>query len=850
MALLYFWMMFRLMARKVLLQSAGLLLCLLLFQTGLAQNKILRGVIQDAHSHERIPFASMEFVVNHSGGLSDSAGNFIFRFNDWPRDTLLITYVGYENFLLPIDSNLLKKAAGNIIDITILLERGKFEAVVVSRKIDRGLLMWKRIVRHKPQNDRYRFNNFSYELYNKLEVDIKNVKKEKFQKLPFIKRFDFVLNNIDTTDEGSSFLPVYLTEAISDYYYQKSPKRRREVFKGTKTMGVSNESISRFLGGMDQNINFYSNFIPVFDKQFVSPISDNGDNYYNYKVLDTQYVKGKRLIHFFFIPKHKGTSTFEGDCWVHDTTFAIQKMNLRLSKDANINYVDNLSLIQEFSMLDDSTWFLTRDKFVVDLSLLSGEKHIAAIGRKTTTYKHIAINDTSVIHELDKNKLIEETILPDEVVNQPDTFWAVNRHEELTKTEKSIYQTIDTLLKLPAFQRAVRTVNFLATGYLNVGNYQIGPWYNWIYSNMLEGLRLRFDIGTNRHFNKKLILHGYLAYGFKDEQFKYEADAMYLFTKKPRSYIFAKYSKDIDYGQSYLDELSDDNIFALAIRKNGVPIKFMKTEQMQLNVFKEWHNGFSVNLGTARKIYNPLMNLPLKDIFVNGGKGELLNTFETSIQLRFAYLEKFLENTFYRYSLGSVYPIVTVRYTKGFPGILNSNYDYSKLSGNITDYMNVSPYGTFYYNLFAGKTYGTLPFMLLDVAPGNEIYYYNKYAYSLMNRWQYLHDEYAGFNIEHNIGNGIFRFLPFTRKWKWRQFYTVKGLWGSLSEENKNYNMPAGSDYVFQSLDGKTYMEIGTGIDNILKVLRFDFVWRVLPRPLPDIKNQRFGVFGSFRLQF
>jgi hypothetical protein len=326
---------------------------------------------------------------------------------------------------------------------------------------------------------------------------------------------------------------------------------------------------------------------------------------------------------------------------------------------------------------------------------------------------------------------------------------------------------------------------------------------------------------------------------------------MYLFNKNPRAYIFAKYSKDIDYGQNYLDEVSQDNIFALAIRKSGVPIKFLKTELAQVDVFKEWHNGLSVTLSGARKLYNPLMNLPEKEIFLDGGgTGEPLNTFEASIQVRFAYLEKFLENTFYRYSLGSDYPIASVKYTRGIPGVLNSHYSYSKLSGSISDYLKISPYGNLYYNVFAGRTYGTLPFMMLDVAPGNEIYYYNKYAYSLMNRWQYLHDRYAGFNFEHNIGSGLFRFIPLTRMLKFRQFYTVKGLWGKLSDENKALNMPAGSDYTFQSLDGKTYLEIGTGVDNIFKVLRFDFVWRVLPQPLPDAGTQRFGVFGSFRLQF
>ena len=87
--------------------------------------------------------------------------------------------------------------------------------------------------------------------------------------MKLLKPFKFILNNIDTT-EGATFLPVYLTEAISDYYYQKSPLRRREVFKGSKTIGVNNESVSKLLGGMDQNVNFYNNFIPVLIKNLLA----------------------------------------------------------------------------------------------------------------------------------------------------------------------------------------------------------------------------------------------------------------------------------------------------------------------------------------------------------------------------------------------------------------------------------------------------------------------------------------------------------------------------------------------------------------------------------------------------
>src|SRR5687768_9067229 len=356
--------------KKRLNRSALFVLFFLSSTTITAQTKVIKGFIKDKHSDERIPFASISFKTAAAGKLSDSAGTFLFLLHEWPLDTLEVSYVGYQDYLLVIDSSVLNKAVNDQVTLNIFLERGKYNnEVVVKRKIDKGLPMWRKILRKKPFNDRYRFRNFSYELYNKLELDLKNINKEKWQEMRLLRPFKFIFDNVDTS-EGQPILPVYLTESISDYYYQKSPLKRREVFKASKTIGVNNESVSKLLGGMDQNINVYSNFIPVFDKQFVSPISDNGDAYYRYKVLDTQVVAGRRLFHLIFTPKRPGENTFEGDCWVHDSTFAIQKMNLRLSTEANINFVDKLSLIQEYRLVDDSTWFLSKDKFVVDIAPL------------------------------------------------------------------------------------------------------------------------------------------------------------------------------------------------------------------------------------------------------------------------------------------------------------------------------------------------------------------------------------------------------------------------------------------------------------------------------------------------
>lgn len=803
-----------------------------------SQRKTISGVVKDKHSEERIPFASVYFVNSTIGKLTDTAGIFYFNLNNWPSDTLEITTVGYQPFKFYID-----KSKDSVL-LDVLMERGTFnEGVKVKVKVNKGLLLWRRIVRNKPDNDKFRFDNFSYELYNKLEIDLKNINFSRFSKIKPLKPVsDLINSNIDTT-EGLPYLPAYLTEVISDYYYQKKPLKRREVIKAGNPYGVKNESVVKLLGGMDQNVNVYNNFIPVLDKQFVSPISDNGDAYYNYRVVDTQFVNQRKFYHFVFTPKRRGENTFEGDCWVHDTTFAIQKMNLRLGKDANVNFLETLSLIQEYKMVNDTLWFLAKDKFVADIAPV-GKERMGFIGRKTTTYQNIVVNDSSVINELNKNRIMEEVITLKGSDEKAKEYWDTARHEELSKNERAIIKMIDTLTNAPVFRRFTNTLNFIATGYLNTGNYQLGPWYNWFTGNSWEGFRMRFDLGTNRKFNKKIWLHGYLAYGFGDKKFKGKAEIFYLPNKHPRTFLYTSYTNDLDFGQSYYGEVTSDNIFALAIRKNNTPVKYMKVEEKRFEFYHQTNSGFSVMLANTHKEFTPLKNILPKDSFPVAN-GNALASFEISLKLRFGYLEKYLENNFFRTSLGSPYPIPELYISRGFSGLLGSAYNYTKFSGSIYDFIKVPPYGSFEFYVFGGKTYGTLPYVLLDIAPGNELYYYNKYAFNMMNKYEFIHDKYAGINFEHNIGNGIFRLVP---KLRFRQFWNIKALWGSLSDANKTLNFKTG--HSFQTLDGKTYLEVGTGIDNILRVLRVDLIWRVLPTPLPKESSGRFGVFGSFRLSF
>lgn len=819
----------------------SILFTVFIFSFANGQPVSISGKIIDGHTKEPISYASVYFAKSGIGKTSDSSGNFSFYFNSFSKDTLIVTYIGFDLYKIPIT------ALNNNKPLNILLERGGLNNVFVVRtKVNKGLFLWRKIMSKKKQYNRYDLSNFSYEAYNKLEVDIKNFNETKARKNFIFKSFGFVFDNIDSTSEAAPFLPFYLAETLSDYAYQSSPKKFSEHIKASNTKGFENESISKLLGVMNQNVSIYSNFVNVMDKDFISPFNDNGDSYYNFTVPDTQIVNGKKLFHFVFDPRRPGQNTFKGDAWVTERTFQITKISLYLGKDANINYIDRISVFQEYIPINDSVIFLNRDKFFADFRLL-GKNSLTLIGRKTTSYQDIVINSDSLTN-LFKEQHIEELVTTEKTVNQKsDSAWNNLRHDTLSANEKAIYTMMDKLLEMPKFQKLQRNVKFLVGGYRDIGKFEIGPWFNWISGNQWEGTRFRFDLGTNKKLMKDIYLHGYLAYGTRDKKFKGLAEAFWILKRQPkRIRLHLTYFNDVDNGLSQVGEVSQDNIFSLAIRKPNVTRKFIQVRETSVEFFNELGKGFSTEWFIAHRQYTPLLNLPSKDSFPVSS-GTSLTNFELALKLRFAYLERFIETDYNRFSLGTKYPVVELMFAKGIAGVFGSAYNYSKYSLTIKDKMKISPYGILSYKVYGGKIVGSMPFTNLENHPGNDLFYYNARSYNLMNRFEYLSDQYAGANIEHNIGSGLFRFIPLTRKLKWRQFWNVKTLWGSLSNENIAINNKTNS---FKTLNNKTYVEIGTGIDNILKVLRLDLVWRLSPAPSYAGTSSRFGIFGSFQIHF
>lgn len=811
-----------------------------------AQLRIVRGTVRDINTNERIPFASLRFTGTNTGTVTNASGEYTFSVPRYPSDSLTVNTLGFEVMTLPVNLAL----DSQTVDFLVSRVGYSLATFTIHAGVNPALIILKKIIRNKPKNNNDKLDSYKYEVYNKLELDIDKINKAKLMRNRLLRPFAFIFNNIDSTSEDQPFLPVFLTETISDYYFQKKPARTKEIIKSSRRSGFNDLNLTHFLGNMYQNINIYDNFLPVFDKSYISPISDIASAYYLFRLVDTQYIDNRKCFKITFTPRRKGENTFFGDFWVNDTTFAIQKMNMQVSPDANIDFVSRVSLTEEFKPLNDSLWFHVKDKFIVDFIPPSGLKTFGIIGRKTTYFRQIVVNDTAATNIFsDKKFRANINILPG-ANKRSRHYWDTHRDVRLGKNEKAIYAMVDTLQRMPLFQKYSNTIVFLTTGVKDFGPLELGPYYYEFSENQREKYRVELDAGTSETVSKSLYFNGYLAYGFRDRVVKGQIAGLWLISRKPWSYLYGTYIHDLDNGTVYNGEIAPDNIFTLAVRKPGIPQKFVLIDEKRAEYFKEWYSGFSIDLNLSNTRFTPYAPLPTSNYFLhNVTDFQPLNNSEIGLTFRYAYEERFLNLSYSRVSLGSDYPIVEFRYSAGIRGFLKSNYTYHKLGVNISDNLSIAPFGSLYYDFYAGKIYGTLPYLLLEVHPGNELYYYDKYAFNLMNRYEYLSDEYAGFNIEHDIGGGIFDYIPLIRLLKLRQFWTIKGVIGSLSPDNQTLNLQGG--YPFKTLKGNPYMEIGTGISNILHFLRVDFVWRVLPVPQPtEPRILKFGVFGSFQLDF
>jgi len=830
-------------AMKKVLFSLVFLLGLIV--PALAQTKV-SGIVVD-NDNQPVPYANVVFKNSNQGIVTNEDGRFYIE-SDKTYTALIVSFMGFDTKEVA-----LTKAVS--YDFKIQLSDGqKLKEVVVyagktSKKNNPALDILRKIWERKRKNGLRMFNQYQMEKYEKVEFDMNSIDSA-FMKRKIFKGMEFIFDQVDTSKvTGKTYLPIFINEALSNVYGDNVMNKVKEVLKANKNSGFSNnQQIIAFIKDLYSDYNIYDNYLTFFDKGFTSPLSRTGIDVYNYRLTDSAFIDNKWCYNIVFYPRRKNELTFKGDFWVNDTTFAIKNINMAVTKSANINWVKDIYIEQEFEVLNDSVFLLTKDYMMSDFALNKKEKSKGVYGKRTTFFRN---------HEFNKEKpadfyKAEVNYIDEAAYQKSDEFWAQNRFEKLSKDELGVYKMLDTLKTVKKFQRLYNLVSILGSGYVEFPDlkFDYGPIFSTVGYNEVEGFRLR--AGGRTYFGPNDIwrLQGYTAYGFDDNKFKYGLSGKWMIDKNRRIILSAGNRRDVEQIGASLTTTNDvlgrsfasSSLFSSGSNGKLTNIN-LSTFGFEIEPVKNFVVGTQFSYRTLESA-SPTFSLDYYTDATRTTTKSDVKQFEAGVQIDYTPGRKTVGYGVERDIVDNPYTRIFLNYAAGYKGIADSDFDYQRLQLYVKQPILIGPIGRSNFIVELGKTFGTVPLGLMSIVPGNQTYFTIENTFSNLNFYEFVADEYATFQWEHNFHGKLFARVPLLRKLNWREIIGIRGVYGTVSDANIAINA---SDLVYRAPED-AYWEYSAGIGNIFKVFRIDFSWRGNYINVPDA--QKFAVKGSFGFYF
>jgi hypothetical protein len=833
----------------------NIFVCLNLFSQN-QENTIIHGTVTDASTGAPIPFASVFLKGTITGTTTDYSGNYKVE-TTVPPDSIGFSFIGYQTEFRKVI-----KGREQTINVRLSVVSTQIKEVVIKgnrkkyrNKGNPAVELIDNVISHKASNRQESFDFLEYKKYEKFELALNNITKDFIGNNPF-HNFKSVFENIDTLKGTDKLvIPLYIQESLSSNYYRKEPEAKKEIVIAEKTVNLdeylNSKGTSAYLDNLYQNINIYDNEILFMTNKFLSPIAKSAPAFYRFYIIDTLKIDNTDCIRLFFEPRNSSDFLFHGDLFItNDTSYAVRKINLGINKNINIDWIHNISIIQNFEKSNQNTWLLSHEEISMDFGIF--KNMLGFYGQRTVSYTDYKINepiDNKVFRGAEKSEKI------DIASNKPD-FWEANRLVPLTKPEQRIYTTIDSLRKTSVFRRKMNLIVLLTVGFYDLGKFEIGPVSSFYSYNPVEGSRLRFGGRTTPDFSKKITIDGYMAYGFKDEELKYRAGITWSLTDRtiyqfPVKSVSMSLQKEVQIPGQELQFNQVDNIFLSF--KRGINDKLFLNNIFTLEYLNEYENHFSWLAGYRFTKQSTEGNLFFNPVEYGSPLNEVshINISEPYINLRYAPNESFYQGKLYRTTFANKYPILQLDIAAG-PKFLNNDFNYVRTRLNLSKRFYISILGYTDVSLEGGKIFGKVSYPLLFIHNANQTYSYQIYAYNLMNFLEFVSDQYVSINVDHSFNGFFFNKIPLIKKLKLREIVTFKGIYGSLSNKNNPdyqpdlFKFPTDSEGIplTYTFHGKGYIEAGVGVSNIFNVLRIDLVKRFSYKNYPNVDDY------GFRIQF
>lgn len=813
----------------------------------LAQHVTIKGKITDAETGEPLPYVLVTVYRTPFGAEADEEGNYFFEADLKENDSISVNYVGYKKIRNPISA----RSSVLILNFAMEPDNKAMQEIVVTIHENPAFPIMRKVIKNKDTNDPRKLMAYRYDNYSKMELSIDNL-GEKMQKKKFMKAIERELAKdslkLEKGKDGKPVMPVLFSETISKVYRNREGLKSKEEIIAVKNENIglaSGKLIKPMLYSTFQESNFYLNRINILLADFQSPIADGWQLLYEYELVDTVWIDGDSCFQIDVKPKNPRDLAFTGTIWIADSTYALKQLQLSTNQKTKLNFVESIKIYQLNQKTSNNCWLPVKTRIELDLSNITHWK-LGVLARLTTYANNIVVDDPM------PDKFFKEGLLEMEDASDRGREMDNLRRDTLTTYEQNFRNSIYTIRKVKPVKRYVVLANILSTGYWRFGTsgLELGQLLMLANNNDVEGIRTSLGFRTNHFFSRTIIFKGYGAYGFDDRVFKYSAGVDYILDRHPWTIMGYEYRYDMDQVGVNIEAMVNNQIFYTFTRNGTMKGPYYNTT----NFFyfqTDLQRGLTQRVAFRYKDFKPAYPFAYYTESNDSATSSTFTTAEIVLDTRWGKDEfRFIDGN-YRVSTGAKrWPIVNFRNVFGMKDVLNSNFSYYKATLQLSHSFALGILGRTYYDVSAGKIFGTVPYPILETFMGNESYFYSTIAFNQMDYFEFVSDTYGAIRLRHYFGGLFFNRIPVIRKFKWGFFVTSNLAFGSMTD--KNYSLtpltnPEGQNLrPFYTLDEKPYWEVGYGIENIFKVLRVDFVHRLTYLDHPDVR--RFGIKVSFQV--
>jgi len=812
-------------------------LCTML-TAALAQSTRVRGIVTDADTGEPIPFAGVYFDGTTIGISTDMHGRYSLETRSPEAQVLTAQIIGYES-----QSFSVTRGAFSEVNFALKEDVTQLQAALVKPDNRYIKSILRQLDRSRSLNDPDNGEDWSSHLYSKIELDVTSM--EDLLAIGFVGRNLGFLNNYADTSAitGRAFVPALISENVSDLYHSKNPSFRREVMRASRISGLEPDNFLRqFTGSYLLKTNFYKNGITVFNLEIPNPAAASSQMFYNYFLVDSLQVEGRKTYVLRFHPKKLVTSpTLDGEMQIDAEDFGIRSVHAELAADANVNWIRHMNVEILNRRTEDGRWFYDEEKLFIDFSIAVSDKSRVV---SFMANRHIIFGEPEYKPVTDHDALTSENdVVMRNVTNGDEAYWEQVRPYELSEREKGIFTMVEEFQTTSFYKGAYGLAYALSTNYIEAKplKFEFGRWPQTFAYNDMEGFRMLIGGRTLKEFSTKVRLGGYIAFGFKDLRPKGQFTTEWMLGREKTRKLTFDFKYDyVQFGGGSV--FTVQNMFSSFLAKSqSKKLSMVRyADLLYEHEFAHWLNA-SLEWRTQRVwSYDGPDPSDERVRFIRTSDGQVQESFSMNtldLGVRLSFDDRVSRNYFTKNYLFTKYPVLQLNATFGFKGITKDDFPFIRTTANLFWKVPSTAIGFGRLEIKGGIIWGSVPYPMLKIHDGNQTFFLDRSAFSCMDYYEFVSDRWLTGYYEHNFNGLLLGKIPGVKKLDLREVATVRVAWGDLTDSNSIYAPFKLMNVTNQESIAKIpYLEVGVGISNIFRLLRVDAFWRLTHRR-PEAKD-------------